>query len=91
MAAAPDNFVTRTNLGMALAQTGRLDEADTQLAAAVQLSPDMAIAHDNLGLLRFQREMLPEAIACFQRAAELQPNDARYAEHLARARDKLGQ
>ena len=74
---------------MALAQTGRLDEADTQLAAAVQLSPDMAIAHDNLGLLRLQREMLPEAIACFQKAAELQPTDARYGEHLARARDGL--
>jgi hypothetical protein len=89
LAVTPDNLVARTDLGMALAQAGRWDEADAQLAAAVQRWPERAITHDNLGLLRLQRGMVPEAIDCFAKAAELEPAENRYNAHLTLARDKL--
>ncbi len=49
VAVDPGNDVTRGNLGIALAQRGRLDEAIGHFQAAVELKPEAAENHLNLG------------------------------------------
>jgi predicted O-linked N-acetylglucosamine transferase (SPINDLY family) len=65
-----------SNLGLALHQSGRTDEAITALGRAIALVPHSAEAHTNLGNALKERGRLAEAIAAYRRALELQPDFA---------------
>ena len=43
------SFSAHVNLGFALRQRGKLDEAIAEYREAIRLKPDYAVAHDNLG------------------------------------------
>jgi tetratricopeptide (TPR) repeat protein len=77
LACTPDCFLARNNLGLALADQGRLDEAIQQYDQALQLNPNSAYAHNNKGNALMKQGKLPEAIREFERAFRLNPN---YAE-----------
>ena len=50
VAKAPGNARAHNNLGVALADRGRIDEAIAQYQKALEIKPDYAEAHNNLGL-----------------------------------------
>jgi tetratricopeptide (TPR) repeat protein len=69
----PESWMAHNNLGMRLAQTGRLDEALVHYHKALELNPNYAVAYYNLGnaLLRVRR--VDEAIEQYNKALELEP------------------
>ena len=83
VADAPDDYETRNALGVHYAQTGRVNDARTQLEASLRIAPDHAVAHYNLALLALGGQRLDEAYGHFQRAFAARPD---YSE----ARSNLG-
>jgi len=70
----PDSVPAHTDLGSALARTGRLTEAIAQFQDAIHLDPNAPIPHNNLGSALTQAGRAPEAIAEFQTALRLDPD-----------------
>src|SRR5580704_882041 len=56
------------NLGIALAATGRLDEAVSEFQQALKLQPDMSGAHYNLANVLLEEGNAAAAIEHFERA-----------------------
>jgi tetratricopeptide (TPR) repeat protein len=79
------------NLGNALRQQGRLDEATAVYETAVRLDPDFAEGHNDLGVVLSQRGELTRAVAEFRRALTLRPNFAQAYGNLGMALEKQGQ
>jgi len=72
--------VTESNLGVALQEAHRYEEATTHFRKSVALKPDYAPAYSNLAsTLRLQGKV-DESVATYRRALELQPDfpDAQY-------------
>ena len=70
----PDSARVRNNLGRALSDHGRNDEAVTQFIEALFLQPDYPEAHNNLAVSYAKRGRFPEAVHHFRQALELQPD-----------------
>jgi tetratricopeptide (TPR) repeat protein len=66
--------VTYQNLGTALQEAGRLDEAAARFERALILEPDYAPAHNGLGSVRRQQDRPSEAIAHLEAALRLRPD-----------------
>jgi protein O-GlcNAc transferase len=75
-------------LGLALAQQGKVAEAIVHFRRAVELRPDAAVFQNNLGLALTSADQLPEAVAALQRAIELRPD---YADAYANLGNALTQ
>jgi tetratricopeptide (TPR) repeat protein len=71
--AEPDSAQARSNLGAALAGTGRYEEAIAEYAHALQQSPDNPALLLNSGLAYFKMGRHAEAAARFERAISLSP------------------
>jgi len=69
----PDNPRAHHNLGVALAEAGRVPEAIAQYTESLQLKPN-AFSHNNLGLAMAQQGHLDEAITHYGQALQIQPN-----------------
>ena len=82
LAAAPDHAYAH-NLGAALNEQGKLDQAIACYRRALQLKPDYAESLNNLGLALRDQGKPDEATACCRRAVELRPD-------LAEAHNNLG-
>ena len=78
------------NLGVALADLGRLEEAGAAFARASQLKPDYADPHYNLGILNLAQSRPNAAIAELQRAVVLGPGNTDYHYRLGLALSQLG-
>jgi len=72
----PKNPVAHNNLGNALEQKGKIDEAIRHLSKALELKPDFAGAHNNLGNALAKQGNLDGAVAHFSRAIQLKPDFA---------------
>jgi tetratricopeptide (TPR) repeat protein len=72
----PEFGDAQNNLGGALMQKGRLDEAIAHFQKAVEVNPEFGDAQNNLGGALMEKEMLDEAIPHFQKAAEVNPQSA---------------
>src|SRR5262249_61919435 len=68
--------VTESNVGVALQQERRLDEAIDHYRRAVALRPDYAAAYNNLGSALRARGRRDEAVASYTKALELRPDFA---------------
>ncbi len=66
--------ITEHNLGAALQDDQRLDEAIAHYRRAIELSPDYAPAYNNLGTAYRAQGRLPEAIRSYERALTLNPD-----------------
>ncbi len=86
----PEHPVARGNLGAALLDQGRAEEALTQLSRAVAIQPDYAIAHANLGNALRELGRPEEAIGHYERAIQLQPDQAAAHANLGGARQDQG-
>jgi serine/threonine-protein kinase len=64
------------NLGTALRDQGKLDEAVAELREAIRLQPDFAPAHSNLGTALRAQGKVAEAVAEHREAIRLQPDYA---------------
>jgi tetratricopeptide (TPR) repeat protein len=71
---SPDAYHIRNNLGTVLWKQGRIEDAEREWLAALELSPRNAIVLNNLGLVRSHQKRFEEAAQLFQRAMRLKPN-----------------
>jgi protein O-mannosyl-transferase len=90
VACTPTNQTAHNNLGILLAEQGKLDDAIQHFERAVQLSPDYAKAHFNLGSAQARQGKLPEAAQHFERAVQLNPAYTAAHMNLAKVLTALG-
>jgi protein O-GlcNAc transferase len=79
------------NLGVALQQRGRLDEALDAYRHAIKLRPADLEAHYNLGVALQQQGRLDEASAAYQHVIRLNPNSPQVYLNLGSVQQELGQ
>lgn len=77
--------ITENNLGTALQQAGRHDEAVAHHQRAIAIMPDYAPAYNNLGASLRAGGRLDEAIAAYEKALALKPGFASASYNLANA------
>jgi tetratricopeptide (TPR) repeat protein len=82
--------IVHNNLGSALLQDGKLDEAIVQFQAAQNADPRDAAACYNLGNAFFQQGRMDDAIAQFQQTLKLNPRNAMASFNLGTALLKEG-
>ncbi len=83
----PLAWVAHNNLGIALAESGRTQEAVAHYEQALRIKPDYAEAHCNLGAALARAGRLQEAVGHYEQALRIQPDyaDAQYNLGLALA------
>jgi len=79
-----------TNLGLVLAELGRLEEGEAYLAQVVREHPDFAQGHEYLGSILMRREKWAEGRAAFETCLRLGRRSAGILNDYARALFKLG-
>src|SRR5215475_340609 len=75
LARNPECWMAHTNLGMALLQQGRLDDAIVHYRYALRMQPDSWDAEYNLGTALLRRGQVDEAIQHCERAVAMRPTD----------------
>jgi len=90
VAASPEWVEAHINLGTALYQLNRMEEAFNEFATAVEFEPKNALAEFNLGCVLEQLGNADEAIKHLLRAIELSPTLADAHLNLALAYEKRG-
>jgi len=90
LACTTDNNIAQDNLGVILAQKGRMDAAITCFQQALQIEPDFAEAHNNLGNALLQMGKVDDAITHCQRALQISPEDAQARLNLGNALFRKG-
>jgi predicted O-linked N-acetylglucosamine transferase (SPINDLY family) len=83
----PDDAEGHLNLGYALLQRGRLEEAVTHFQQALRLKPSYAEAYHHLARALAKQQRSEEAILCYRQALRLRPD---YAEAQKCLGDELG-
>ena len=85
LARNPDCWMAHNNLGNALVEAGRADEAIAHFEQTLKLRPDFPQAESNLGDQLTRVGRVAEAIPHLQRAVQLQPNFAEAHNNLGNA------
>ena len=85
LACTSRNSLAHNDLGIVLAERGRLDAAIEHCRQAVDIKPDYVKAYNNLGLVLTMRGRLDEGIEQYRRALKLQPNFPEAHYNLANA------
>jgi tetratricopeptide (TPR) repeat protein len=73
LASSPEHASAHVNLGAALAQMGRIDEAMPHLEKAAVLLPEDGEAHTNLGLALAMKGQLDAAVPHLEKAVAANP------------------
>jgi Flp pilus assembly protein TadD len=73
LAVSPRNPIAHINLGVALQQQGRREEALAQYQAARELAPQRVQVHNNLATLFDELDRNDEALAAYEEALRLAP------------------
>lgn len=82
VAKSPKNARAHNNLGSALAESGRLDEAIAEYHEALGIQSDYVEAYNNLGLVMSERGDLDKAAEYFRKALQADPGNARVLNNL---------
>ena len=85
-----DNWLAHYNLGIALEQTGKTEEAIAHYEQALRIKPNYAEAHNNLGVMFEHQDKLPEAIAHYEQALRIKPDSGGAHNNLGVALVRLG-
>ncbi|MFZ1074562.1 MAG: tetratricopeptide repeat protein [Verrucomicrobiia bacterium] len=75
VAVTENNDVAHTNLGVALEQQGKLEDALAEYRTALKLAPDSAEAHNNLANLLAAAGHMDEALAEYHEALRTNPRN----------------
>jgi Flp pilus assembly protein TadD len=86
-----DNPEAHYNLGLALMEKGRLEDARARLEEAVRLAPHNADAINNLGVVLDRMGRTDEAVARYREAQRLDPGSGRTWFNLGMALAKRGE
>jgi tetratricopeptide (TPR) repeat protein len=78
----PGCWMAHYNLGIALNDRGKTDEAIAHYQQAIELRPSYAEAHYNLGRLLAQKGQLDGAVIHYEKALEINPADAEAQNNL---------
>jgi len=81
----PGDAEAHNNLGVALKNSGRLNEAAKSLKMAVALQADFAEAHNNLGMVLRDLDQIAQATLSYRRAVMCRPNFAEAHNNLGNA------
>ena len=84
------NYIAHVQLGMALSQKGKAEEALSHYAASLEIAPDFAQAHNNLGAELANQGRMAEAEAQFMAALRVDPNYAPSLSNLAALMNRQG-
>jgi protein O-mannosyl-transferase len=68
------NHIAHNNLGVVLADQGKLDDAISHYSEALRIKPNYADAHNNLGVALSDQGKLDEAIAQYSEALRIKPD-----------------
>jgi tetratricopeptide (TPR) repeat protein len=90
IAKCPNNPRAHNNLGLALFEAGRIQEAVVQYEQALRINPESAEAHNNLAFALFKLGRVPEALDHFQQAIRVKPNYAEAHYNLGLALSEIG-
>jgi Tfp pilus assembly protein PilF len=85
-----ENYVAHNNLGIALREQGRVDEAIEHYSEALRIKPDHARAHNNLGVALKMKGAIDGAIAHFEAALRILPDYEAAHNNLGAALKKQG-
>jgi tetratricopeptide (TPR) repeat protein len=91
IALLPDDAEAHSNLGIALADSGRMDEAMASYRRALALKADYAEVHNHLGNALLDRGRPEEALASYRRALTVKPDFVDAHNNLGNALLQLGQ
>jgi Flp pilus assembly protein TadD len=86
----PEDARTHNNLGVALAGTGKNEEALAEYRKSLELNDLSAQTHNNLGSSLAEQGHLDEALAQFAKAVELNPDNGRAHSNLGGALSEKG-
>lgn len=75
LACTSDNVIAEQNLGQAVHEQGRVDEAIAHFQVALQINPNQASVHSSLGVALLETGRADESLAHLQKALEIDPND----------------
>ncbi len=78
-----NNYLAHNNLGVALSDAGKREEAMAHYREAIRIKPSYENAHFNLGNKLSAQGRTDEAILCYQEALRLRPNYAKAHNNLA--------
>jgi tetratricopeptide (TPR) repeat protein len=82
LAKNPGCWMAHYNLGIALNNQGKTDEAIAHYREAIELRPSYAEAHYNLGRLLARKGQLDDAVTHYEKALEIDPADAEAQNNL---------
>ena len=84
------NYLAHNNLGMALKNDGRLDEAIEHFRAAINVKPNYAPAYNNLGFVLTLQGKTEEGILFYLKALEIKHGDVDVRFNLGEALVRMG-
>jgi len=90
LAKNPECWMARNNLGLALAASGRVQEAQEQYEQSLQINPENPEAHNNLGLSLSRVGKMQEAIQHYRQALLLRPVFPQAHDNLGTALQQIG-
>lgn len=85
-----NNYISHNNLGVALLNQGRSEEAMHHYLEALRIKPDYAGAHNNLGVALKQIGRIEEAIRHYFQAVRIKPDYADAYYNLGNALNNIG-
>lgn len=74
LAQHPTQAIEHYDLGVALQNQGKAEEAAERYRRALEIDPDLTDAHNNLGNILKGQGKLGQAIDCYRRTIEIDPN-----------------
>jgi protein O-mannosyl-transferase len=86
----PNAYAAHNNLGLALADMGKLDEARVSIKRAIELYPEYDQAYNNLGMVAYRQRDFAAAEGYARMAVKLRPQAAAYRKNLALAQQSQG-
>ncbi len=86
VAVTGDNWVAHLNLGWAVEEKGRLDEAEWHYREVLRIDPSNPYAHNNIGAIRFRQDRFGEAVHHFREALRRKPDYAEARTNLEKVR-----
>jgi tetratricopeptide (TPR) repeat protein len=90
LAVTQNNYVAQLNLGAYLYDKGRLDEAASHLAQALEIQPDDPVALNRMGSIWARRKNFAQALQYYQAALRVQPDFTDAHNNLGVAYRNLG-